>query len=127
MKYSHLFQIIPLSCLFLAGSSYADRVEEDFKLCAAAVLGSRVDSDTEFKYDLSALEQEQSFLQGNSDSLSLSDQSEEKITFVSLEMELTDPVSGENLGDVRCYLTNTGLLVGAEFVKFFPAVASNDL
>lgn len=116
MKCSRFIPVCTTSAILLSSLAYADQLEKEFKLCAAAVLGNRIDTETQFQYDFSDLDLYQATPSAKAE--------EDKLTFVSLEMELLDVRTGDSLGDVRCYLTNTGLLVGAEFVKIYPTLAS---
>lgn len=119
MRRSRLVCILAILLVFISYGSFADSVEDEFAQCASFVLRDEVSAQTVYRVDLSYLESSTV-----PKSVALKDKAE-RMTFVELEMELANAATGEKIGDVRCYLTDTGQLVGAEFVKIYPAVASN--
>lgn len=121
MLYSRFGLILATLLVFMSHASYSESisVEDEFTQCASLVLRDRISEATVYHVDLSELDSV------TAKKPAMLENRAEKTTFVGLEMELMDGSSGEKIGDVRCYLTDRGQLVGAEFIKIFSTVASN--
>lgn len=111
MKYSGFVPLMSVLLFSICTNLYAADVEEEFRMCAAAAMESRLEGNAVFQVDLSELQP--------SDFTDTSVSSATK-----LDLTLTEKKTGKELGDVLCVLDSDGRVLSSEFRKVYGDFAS---
>lgn len=111
MKYSCFRSLMSVLLLSICTNLFAADVEEEFRMCAAAAMESRLEGSAVFQVDLSELQP--------SDFVDTS-----VSTTTKLDLTLTEKGSGKELGDVLCVLDADGRVLSSEFRKIYGDFAS---